>query len=352
MNRHCVYCARLSMKRSSTSFAEFILSESQVSELEAYLKTNNRIEKGEQITEVCKAGEGNMNCVLKVTTNAQTFVLKQSRPWVEKYPEVPAPIERLESEGWFYNLLKCKPAVAKFTPEVFWHDSSNHLEAMEFLSGGSDFSNLYRKGVELNKSEMAAIATFVSELHFQFDKNAVDDLRTNREMRELNHQHIFELPLQENNGFDLDQVMDGLQKATVKFRKCDELKSVAKSLGELYLNEEGRKLLHGDYYPGSWLRTDNGLKVIDPEFCFFGPPEFELAVAVAHLKMAQQPDSLIKDIFVYYHFDEHFDGSLFTKFAGMEVIRRIIGLAQLPLELNLKERLSLLDEAYEWVVSG
>jgi len=57
-------------------------------------------------------------------------------------------------------------------------------------------------------------------------------------------------------------------------------------------------------------------------------------------------------MFVYYHFDSRFDGGLFSKFAGIEVIRRIIGLAQLPLDLTLKERLDLLDEAYEWVVKG
>ncbi|MDP6909125.1 MAG: phosphotransferase, partial [Flavobacteriales bacterium] len=114
----------------------------------------------------------------------------------------------------------------------------------------------------------------------------------------------------------------------------------------------GNKLLHGDFYPGSWLKTDSGFKMIDPEFCFMGPAEFELGVTVAHLKMAEQSESLIKDLFVYYHFDTKFDGTLFSKFAGMEIIRRIIGLAQLPLDLDLKERLDLLDEAYELVVNG
>jgi 5-methylthioribose kinase len=119
-----------------------------------------------------------------------------------------------------------------------------------------------------------------------------------------------------------------------------------------YLRPTGPKLLHGDYYPGSWLRTSKGFRMIDPEFAFFGLPEFELGVAVAHLKMAQQPDSLIKDLFVYYHFDSRFDGSLFSQFTGMEMIRRIIGLAQLPLQLDMNERLELLDEAYELVMNG
>ena len=60
----------------------------------------------------------------------------------------------------------------------------------------------------------------------------------------------------------------------------------------------------------------------------------------------------LKDLFVYYHFDGRFDGSLMSKFAGIEIIRRLIGLAQLPLELSLEERLELLDSAYELVVNG
>jgi 5-methylthioribose kinase len=104
--------------------------------------------------------------------------------------------------------------------------------------------------------------------------------------------------------------------------------------------------------PEAGSKTAKGFRIIDPEFCFFGRPEFELGVAVAHLKMAQQPDALIKDLFIYYHFDKQFDGSLFTKFAGIEIIRRLIGVAQLPLELTLQERLDLLEEARALVVKG
>ena len=53
-------------------------------------------------------------------------------------------------------------------------------------------------------------------------------------------------------------------------------------VGDIYLSDDGGVLLHGDYYPGSWLKTDAGFRVIDPEFCFLGPPEFDLGVLAAH----------------------------------------------------------------------
>jgi 5-methylthioribose kinase len=199
---------------------------------------------------------------------------------------------------------------------------------------------------------MADIAKVVSELHFNFKDWSPETVITNTSLRRLNHHHIFEFPLQLDNGFDLDDVQLGLKDATKKIRSDNKLKSFANDLGDVYLAANGERLLHGDYYPGSWLKTDQGFRMIDPEFCYTGKPEFELGVVIAHLKMAQQPDSLIKDMFVYYHFDRQFDGSLFTKFAGIEVIRRILGLAQLPLDLTLKERLDLLDQAYEWVING
>ena len=61
---------------------------------------------------------------------------------------------------------------------------------------------------------------------------------------------------------------------------------IVRELGALYL-QDGTSLLHGDYFPGSWLQTAAGVRVIDPEFCFFGPPEFDVGVLLAHLHLAQ-----------------------------------------------------------------
>jgi 5-methylthioribose kinase len=220
---------------------------------------------------------------------------------------------------------------------------------MEDLGVSSDFTDIYRKEVDVTKAEIAELTKIISELHTVPLKGPSIQ---NVEMKRLNHSHIFELPLVVNNGFDLNSVVSGLHEGTEKFRGNARLQQCANNLGNIYLNGGGEKLLHGDFYPGSWLRTKDGIKIIDPEFCFHGKPEFELGVMIAHLKLAQQTSGLMKDLFVYYHFDSRFDGSLFTKFAGMEMIRRLIGLAQLPLDLTLKERLDMLDEAYELVIHG
>ena len=67
----------------------------------------------------------------------------------------------------------------------------------------------------------------------------------------------------------------------------------------------------------------------------------------AHLMMAQ--DALAFNM-VDTHYKNPIDFQLVDKFEGMEIIRRLIGLAQLPLALNLDEKKELLDYAYEKVV--
>ncbi len=104
--------------------------------------------------------------------------------------------------------------------------------------------------------------------------------------------------------------------------------------------------MHGDYYPGSWLRTQKGTKIIDPEFAYLGHAEFDLGVFVAHLKMAQTDDQVIANALAGYEAsDRKFDHALFAGFCGAEILRRVIGLAQLPLDLTLEEKEQLLQWA-------
>jgi 5-methylthioribose kinase len=330
----------------------FYLDATDLVGLQQYLHAKGRLPLHAKVLSLDSAGEGNMNLTLRVTTEAGTFILKQSRDHVVRYPSIPAPKGRILREAEFYRIVRTDAFLREHTPEVLWTDESNYLMALEDLGQSTDFSRIYRKGEFVSKQDIVSIAKVMSELHFRFNIHTTDEYIFNRNMRVLNHRHIFEIPLQEGNGVNLDTYCPGLQEATGHFRNDPELKAAAEQMGHVYLNDFGTALIHGDYYPGSWLNTANGFRVIDPEFCFFGPREFEMAVAVAHLKMAQQPDSIIKDLFIYYHFDQRFDGSLFTRFAGMEMIRRLIGVAQLPLELTLQERLEMLEQARVFVLQG
>ena len=66
--------------------------------------------------------------------------------------------------------------------------------------------------------------------------------------------------------------------------------------------------------------------------------------------MADQSEELIDKVIGFYKEHNSLDTVLTFKFVGIEMIRRIIGLAQLPLTINLDKRIQLLKESQKAIV--
>ena len=329
----------------------FFLTADDPDRLTGFLKSTSWIAPDETVALLEKPGEGNMNYVLRVRTDRQSFIVKQARPWVEKYPQLAAPIERIAVEAKFYGLVSREPGLKAFVPELKGFEGGSFIMAVEDLGAASDFTNIYRKQQQISAAELGTLVQFISDLHFLFTEKTQVLFPDNRTLKTLNAEHIFNYPYLEGNGFDLDAVQPGLQSLATNFKRDEVLKNRIRKLGEKYLNP-GDTLLHGDYYPGSWLRTAAGPKVIDPEFAHLGHAEFDLGVLVAHLKMAQTDDAIIAEALANYHASARpFDHALFAGFCGAEVLRRLIGLAQLPLDLTLEEKGNLLAWAAASVVN-
>ncbi|MCB0846044.1 MAG: phosphotransferase [Bacteroidetes bacterium] len=327
----------------------FILNGEDLDSLQSYLREKGWIAPAETLNSARKPGEGNMNYTLRVRTNFRSFIIKQSRDYVEKYPQIPAPAHRAVIEGQFYELIQLDPVLRDYTPEISYIDYDNNIILLEDLGESSDMGLLYQKDKFFKENEIEDLTRFLSILHQKFSPLPTPDL-SNRDMRALNAEHIFHFPFMEENGFDLDTVTPGLQEVAMKYKTDEALKERVKSLSDYYL-KDGPSLLHGDYYPGSWLRTvDAGIKIIDPEFCFYGRAEFDIGVMVAHMHLAQQPEIVVGKIAASYDEPEYFDPILTEKLTGVEVMRRLIGLAQLPLVLTLEEKEELLERAYKWIM--
>ncbi len=317
--------------------------------LESYLKGQGWLQLHENITAVEIPGAGNMNFTLRIKTRERSFIIKQSREYVEKYPQVAAPAERALREAEFYKFVSNHPVLKKQMPELNGVDTSNHVLNLEDLGNGVDYSFLYEKGKCIDEAALEKIITFVATLHNTINTNTTEETLPNREMRKLNHEHIFIYPYLKENGLNLDDILPGLLEVGDTFKADQSLKNKVQELGERYL-ADGKTLLHGDYFPGSWLKTADGIKIIDPEFCFFGDAEFEMGVTLAHLKMAAQPEELVKKALQTYTNLAPLDVDLCHQFMAIEMLRRILGLAQLPLSLDLEERKTLLEEARDILV--
>ncbi len=310
--------------------------------VESLLMQRGLLAADERVQSCEKPGEGNMNLTIRVRTDRRSIIVKQARPWVEKYDHIPAPWNRIQFEARFYQRISSIAEVADRMPRLLGFDNDAKVLVLEDKTNAESLASLYA-GASLTAEETLQLGGCLGALHDHTAGDA-DPRFENFEMRRLNHEHIFELPLAANNGIDLDHLAPGLAAAAHRLREDQEYCRIVKDLGDRYL-ASGSVLLHGDYFPGSWLRTPGGIFVIDPEFCFYGDREFDLGCAIAHLRLAQQPLECAETMWRAYATNhEGPRRHLVAGFAATEVMRRIMGVAQLPLAGNVN-RVELLEQS-------
>lgn len=328
----------------------FQLKNTTPEDLTRYLRRRKWLSGTEEVRAVSIPGAGNMNYVIRVDTGKRTFILKQSSGYVEKYPQVAAPANRAVVEGQFYRTVSGQPEMQQLMPAFLGMDKTNHILALEDLGETSDYSFLYAHTQPLQETEIRQLLHYLNLLHGHFQRPAGEGRVANLSMRRLNHEHIFHYPFMVENGFNLDAVQPGLQEVAMRYKQDSALKKEIAALGKVYLSS-GDTLLHGDYYPGSWLKTRAGVRVIDPEFCFHGCREFDLAVMMAHLMLTRHTDAVVQSVLKHYDGADRLNIGLLHRFIGVEIMRRLIGLAQLPLSCDLQTKKELLEKARQLILT-
>ena len=278
---------------------DHFLDPSDISSLERYAKGRGFISADESLVSAEKAGEGNMNLTLRLKTDTRSFILKQARPWVEKYPQIPAPDSRALVETAFYEAATTRTTLRDAMPKLLASDPDARVLVLEDLGEARDFTSLY-SGDRLSQADLDALVSYLVALHVRWKE--LPKIFNHREMRVLNHKHIFRLPLQPDNGIDLEAFTDGV-------------------------------------------------RIIDPEFCFMGTAAFDVGVMLGHLYLANQPEELIDRVFSSYGADAS-TAALSRQCAGVEIMRRLIGVAQLPLGYGIDKKRELLELSQELVLTA
>src|SRR5262245_8091110 len=121
------------------------LEAGDVPAVQAFLAARGWLAPGEAVLACEPAGEGNMNLTLRVRTDRRSVVLKQARPWVEKYDHIAAPWERSLSERWFYERVETIPAVASHMPRLLASDPDARVLVLEDLADARDHGDLYAR---------------------------------------------------------------------------------------------------------------------------------------------------------------------------------------------------------------
>ena len=339
--------------------------------IQTFLRQKGWIGSSTTVSSLAPAGEGNMNRTLRATLDntsegsPTTLILKQSVPFVAKYPQIAAPQDRLDVEASFYEVTATSASVQRYMPKMIHYDQGTNIMCLEDLGGGADMTAGYKNASGsvvsnnnnvFNAEHRQTLMKWLSSLHsIDLSTSGKQDAFVNMEMRKLNATHIFDLPLAPDNGIDLDGFTPGLQKvAAGDYVGNTKLMDQSKRLGDIYLgktNSISPRLLHGDYYPGSFLSNEEtGVKIIDPEFAFYGPGEFDLGVFVAHCCFCGVSLDEIEKALASY--GRPYNRRLTMAFAGIELLRRLLGVAQLPLpaDTTLAVKGQWLKQGKEWLM--
>jgi 5-methylthioribose kinase len=290
-----------------------------------------------------------MNLSLRLTLEDKTAVFcKQGRPWVEKYPSVEAPVGRTSFEGWFLKVLS-RSSVEVNTPRLLGLIEEDQILVLEDLGSTNDGMGLY---ADSKPQWFADALNYLAKLHAIDVSAMVPPQDNNLAMRELNAFHMYQFPFQDSGrAFVAENFPDLVSLHETVLSRVSGVKTV-EDLSALYLGKTSSSscLLHGDFYPGSWIYDlDQKFFCIDPEFGFVGPKEFDLGVYIAHAAFCGWSVDSEKDLSSYLNVHPDTDLDLAHKFACIEVLRRIYGLAQLPLQADVDQKAAWTDWALGWI---
>ena len=107
---------------------------------------------------------------------------------------------------------------------------------------GHDMSVAYG-GYQFSAHEVTAMVSYLLKLHECSHGTPLTGFQ-NQKMKELNHFHIYDFPLQKNNGLEFSP---DLQNEACFLKSHDEYKNIVRELGNEYLSD-GPTLLHGDFF--------------------------------------------------------------------------------------------------------
>jgi 5-methylthioribose kinase len=339
---------------SPGSGSGFQLNPQDVKGLGAYLTERGLAKAGEGLTAEL-AGEGNMNCVIRVRLADRSLILKQARPWVEKYPSIAAPVERAASEARFYRRAMKDSVVGTMMPSLLDFDEKSSLLVMEDLFAAEPLIDCYQGSRRFDRRHLKELAKYTSALHSLVVPAAEREGFRNTAMRQLNHEHIFAIPLRHDGALSdmLERITPGLNLVAEDLRRNRKYCQVVWQLGDRYLRQEEPTLIHGDLFPGSLLQINSGeLRVIDPEFCFCGDPEFDIGVFYAHLLLSEHGEEALSCWLQAALKNRKHSDTLVFQYAGIEIMRRILGVAQLPVRLSLEAKRRLLEHSRGMVLQG
>ncbi|KUM27379.1 methylthioribose kinase [Mesorhizobium loti] len=249
-----------------------------------------RIGKDASRWKVREVGDGNLNLVFIVEGDHSAAVVKQALPYVRLVGDSwPLPLKRSFFE--YHALTRQEARAPGSVPAIYHFDQAQALIVMEYLSPHVILRRALIDGREL-PNIARDIGLFMARTLFRgsdlsmVTKERKADLALfadNVELCDITENLVFSDPYfeAEMNRHTSPQ-LDGL---VAELRADRNLKVEAQRLKHLFA-ANAETLLHGDLHSGSIMVTDTETRMIDPEFAFYGPVAFDVGMLLANFWMA------------------------------------------------------------------
>lgn len=234
-------------------------------------------------------GDGNLNLVFVLEDEeGNGVIIKQALPYLRVAGESwPLTRDRMRFETRALQLYGRQ--VGGLVPAVYHANETLSLVAMEFLADHQVLRGALTDGAQ-PATLAGAIGRFMATTHFVNsdlhlsgeEKKARQVEFSNPHLCRLQEDFVFTNPFMESPENDAS----GLPPDTVDALRGDANLKAAILRTKLDYLTHGQTLLHGDLHTGSIMVAGDDVRVIDPEFAFYGPAAYDVGTFLAHLAIA------------------------------------------------------------------
>ena len=266
-------------------FHEFFLM--SIEDVKRYaVEVLHKFEPDEE-TECIEIGDGNINYVFKIWSkrDGHSIIVKQADKLLRSSGR-PLDIYRNKIEA---NILQLEGQLAPgYVPEVYYYDETMAATSMEDVSA---FKNL-RKELAANRvyPHLAEnISTFMVDTLLPTTDLVLDRAEkkqrvkfyTNPELCEITEDLVRTEPYDDFRGRNM--ITEGNEACVREFLYEDQqLHAEVGKLRERFMNN-AQALIHGDLHSGSIFANEEGIRVLDPEFAFYGPMGYDIGNVIGNL---------------------------------------------------------------------
>lgn len=320
----------------------------------------------EEETECREIGDGNINYVFQVRSckDGRSVIVKQADKLLRSSGR-PLDIYRNKIEA---ETLKLEASLApRFIPEVYYYDETMAALSMEDVSA---YKNL-RKELAAGRvyGHLAEnLSTFLAQSLLPTTDLVMDRREkkervkffTNPELCDITEDLVLTEPYYDYKGRNILTAGNEDFVRTFLYENAD-LHAQVGMLRNGFMNN-AQALIHGDLHAGSIFANEEGVKIIDPEFAFYGPMGYDIGNVIGNLffswankaftgagaeqtaavrsliadlcdktaeKLAEKYDEIVR--FPLYRTEgfrkAYLDGIMADSYgyAGTEIIRRVVG---------------------------